>query len=120
LGKYAHRAQAERQDQPQPANARRKMCPSIATEYTIDVLKPHTSGLREPNIDSLLELIQKGDDFEEESKLRLYEVAKTIMVLRGASQSEEWSNLLRGVIVLTTCLGFPKGGVSETCTWLCT
>jgi hypothetical protein len=84
-----------------------------------DALKAHTSGLSEPDIDSLLELIQDDDGFEEESKPQRDIVAKAIMAVRNASQSEEWSNLLRGIIVLAACLGFPKGDVSETNTWMC-
>jgi hypothetical protein len=81
-----------------------------------DALKAHTSGLSEPDIDSLLELIQEDDGFEEESKPQRAKVAEAIVAVRDASQSEEWANLLRGIIILTTCLGFPKGDVSETCT----
>jgi hypothetical protein len=76
-------------------------------------LKAHTTGLSEPDIDSLLELIQGIDGFEEESKPERDKVAEAIMAARGSSQSKEWSNLLRGIIILITCLGFPKGDVSE-------
>lgn len=82
----------------------------------INALKAHTSGLNEPEIDSLLELIQKDDDFEEESKPHRIKLAEAIVAVRDASQSEDWSNLLRGVIILTICLEFPNGDVSETCT----
>jgi hypothetical protein len=79
-----------------------------------DALKAHTSGLSEPDIDSLLELIQGNDGFEEESKPERDKVVEAIMAARGASQSKEWSNVLRGIIILITCLGFPKGDVSES------
>jgi hypothetical protein len=83
------------------------------------ISKAHTSGLSEPDINSLLKLIQEDDGFEEESKPQRAKVAEAIMAVRDASQSQEWTNLLRGIIILTACLGFPKGNVSETCTWLC-
>jgi hypothetical protein len=87
---------------------------------TTDGLKTHTSGLSAPDIDSLLELIQDDDGFEEESKPQRGKVIEAVVAVRNASQSEEWSNLLRGVIILTICLGFPNGNVSEThtCLWL--
>jgi hypothetical protein len=81
---------------------------------TTDALKTHTSGLSEPDIDSLLELIRDDDGFEEESKPQRDKVIEAIVAVRNASPSEEWTNLLRGVIILTICLGFPKGNVSET------
>ena len=86
---------------------------SINTHQNTDALKAHTSGLNEPDIDSLLELIQEGGSFEEESKPQRGKLAEAIMAVRDASKSKEWSNLLRGVIILTTCLEFPKGDVSE-------
>jgi hypothetical protein len=91
------------------------------TDDTTDALKTHTSGLCAPDIDSLLELIQDDDGFEEESKLQRGKVIEAIVAVRNTSQSEEWTNLLRGVIILTICLGFPNGNVSEnhTCLWLC-
>ena len=80
---------------------------------TNDALKAHTSGLSELDIKSLLELIQEDDDFEEESKPQCDKVAKAITAVQHVSQSEKWSNLLQGVIILTICLGFPKGDVSK-------
>ena len=79
-----------------------------------DTLKVHISGLSEPDVDSLLELIQEEDGFGEESKPQRDKLAETIRAVRDASQSKEWSNLLRGVIILATCLEFPKGDVSKT------
>ena len=79
-----------------------------------DALKAHASGLGEPDIDSLLGLIQEDGGFEEKSKPHRNKLAEAIMAVRDASQSQEWSNLLRGVIILTTCLEFPKGDVSKT------
>ena len=81
---------------------------------TADVLKAHTSSLNGPDIDSLLELIQKDDNFEEKSKPHREKLAEAIMAVRDASQSKDWSNLLWGVIILTICLEFPKGNVSKT------
>lgn len=74
----------------------------------------HTSGLTELDINSLLELIQMDDGFEEKSMPQHAKVAKAIVAMRDASQSEEWSNLLRGVIILTMCLDFLNGNVSES------
>jgi hypothetical protein len=54
----------------------------------------HTSGLTELDINSLLELIQMDDGFEEKSMPQHVKVAKAIVAMRDASQSEEWSNLL--------------------------
>ena len=54
----------------------------------------HTSGLTELDINSLLELIQMDDGFEEKSMPQHAKVAKAIVAMRDASQSEEWSNLL--------------------------
>ena len=82
-------------------------------------LKTHTSGLCEPDIDSLLEFIRKDEGFEEESKPQREKFAEAIVAVRNASQSQEWSNLLRGAIILTTCLEFPKGDVRVTCIQLC-
>jgi hypothetical protein len=81
---------------------------------TTDAWKAHTSGLGEPDIDSLLEFIQDDDGFDEESKPEREKLTEAIVAVRDASQSKDWSNLLRGVIILTTCLEFPKGDVSET------
>ena len=81
---------------------------------TTDAWKAHTSGLGEPDIDSLLEFIQDDDGFDEESKPERGKLTEAIVAVRDASQSKDWSNLLRGVIILTTCLEFPKGDVSET------
>ena len=36
------------------------------------------------------------------------------MAVHDASQSEDWSNLLQGVIILTICLEFLKGDISKT------
>jgi hypothetical protein len=80
---------------------------------TKDALRAHTSGLNEPDMDSLLDLIQKDNGFDEGSKPQRDKVAEAIMAMRDASKSDEWSNLLRGVIILITCLGFPNGDVSE-------
>ena len=86
----------------------------IDSHNTTDAWKAHTSGLSEPDIDSLLELIQDDDGFEEESKPERGKLTEAIVAVRDASQSKDWSNLLRGVIILTTWLEFPKGDVSET------
>lgn len=83
------------------------------------VLKTHTSGLSEPDIDSLLELIQEDEGFEKESKPQRKRLVEAIVAVRHASRSQEWSNLLRGTIILTIELGFPKGDVSVTRTQLC-
>ena len=80
---------------------------------TTDALKTHIGGLTEPDIDSLLELIRKDDGFDKESKPQRDKLAEAIMAVRDVSQSKEWSNLLRGIIILTVCLEFPKGDVSE-------
>ena len=80
---------------------------------TTDALKTHIGGLTEPDIDSLLELIRKDGGFDKESKPQRDKLAEAIMAVRDVSQSKEWSNLLRGIIVLTICLEFPKGDVSE-------
>ena len=61
---------------------------------TTDTSKVHTSGLTELDINSLLELIQMDDGFEEKSMPQHVKVAKAIVAMRDASQSEEWSNLL--------------------------
>ena len=86
----------------------------IDSHNTTDAWKAHTSGLSEPDIDSLLELIQDDDGFEEESKPERGKLTEAIVAVRDASRSKDWSNLLRGVIILTTRLEFPKGDVSET------
>ena len=86
----------------------------IDSHNTTDAWKAHTSGLSEPDIDSLLELIQDDDGFEEESKPERGKLTEAIVAVRDASQSKDWSNLLRGVIILTTWLEFPKRDVSET------
>lgn len=78
------------------------------------MFETHTSGLSEPDIDSLLKIVQKDDSFGEETKPQRDKLAQTIVAVRDASRSKEWSNLLRGVIILTICLKFPKGDVSET------
>ena len=87
--------------------------PKEIQDGTTDTLKVHTSGLTEPDINSLLELIQTDDGFEEKSMSQRAKVAEAVVAMRDASQSEEWSNLLRGVIILTMCLGFLNGNVSE-------
>jgi len=86
--------------------------PNTNAESTLNT---NTSGLSEPDIISLLELIQKGKGFEEGSKPQHDKVAEVITAVRDASQSKEWTNLLRGIIILNICLGFLKGDVSETC-----
>ena len=92
---------------------------SSNSHNTTDAPKAHTSGLSEPDVESLLELIQKDEGFGEGSKPQRDKIAEAIMAVRDASQSQEWSNLLRGAIILTICLGFPKGDVSVTRTRLC-
>ena len=64
--------------------------------------------------DTLLKLIQEYDGFKKESKPQCNRVAEAIMAVRDASQSDNWSNLLRGVIILTISLGFLSGEVSDT------
>ena len=81
---------------------------------TANALKAHTSSLNGLDINSLLELIQKDDNFEEKSKPHHEKLAEAIMAVRDVSQSEDWSNLLWGVIILTICLEFLKGDVSKT------
>ena len=81
---------------------------------SITMLKPHSSGLSEPDIDSLLKHIREYDGFKKESKPQHDRVAEAIMAVQDASQSDDWSNLLRGVIILTISLGFLSGKVSNT------